>query len=467
MSRLSRRSFLAGSAALVAAPALAAKAPATDVDVVIVGAGAAGIAAARKVAAAKRSFRLFEASPRLGGRAATDTGFFGVPFDLGAHWIHNPDNDPLVALAGSGLTIDPAARARTVRVGPRAARDAELEGFLTSLLRARRALGDLGKAKADMPASRLLPPDLGEWQKTFEFVFGPLRCGKDLAQMSAFDLARAVEWDNDAFCRQGYGEVLAKAAAGLPVQLSTPVSMIYWGGNATVVETPKGDLRPRAVILTVSTNVLTEDKIEFIPPLPKRQLDAAAKLPLGSYDHIALEMPGNPLGLQRDDMVFEQATGPRTAALLANVSGTGLHMVEVAGAFGRELSAKGEPAMIDFAREWLGSVFGTNVKNAIKRARATRWNADEFAFGAMSAAAPGGTDARKILLEPLGGRIWFAGEAVHETQWGTVGGAWASGERAADAVLRKLGVTKQSDDDGDSKPAPRNRRKRRRGGNDG
>ena len=463
MSRLSRRSFLAASAALVAAPALGAKEPAADVDVVIVGAGAAGIAAARRVAAAKRSYRLLEASPRLGGRCATDTQMFGVPFDLGAHWIHNPDNDALLALAGSGLTIDPAARAQTLRVGPRPARDAEMESFLTKMLRARRAVADAGR-KADMPAARALPNDLGDWQKAIEFILGPFACGKDLAQVSSLDLARAVERDRDAFCRQGYGALLAKAAADLTVRLSTPVSMIYWGGNATVVETPNGDLRPRAIILTASTNALTEDKIEFIPPLPKRQLDAAGKLSLGSYDHIALEIPGNPFDLQRDDLVLEQSTGPRTAALLANVGGTSLHLVEVAGGFGRDLAAKGEGAMVDFARDWLASLFGSDAKSAIKRAHATRWNEEPFVLGAMSAASPGDADARKILMEPLGGRIWFAGEAVHETQWGTVAGAWASGERAAEAALRKLGALKQPSEEREQGKPARNRR--RRGGND-
>ena len=77
-----------------------------------------------------------------------------------------------------------------------------------------------------------------------------------------------------------------------------------------------------SVIITVSTNVLATGKIKFTPDLPKRLLDAAARLSLGSYDHIALEFPGNPLGLQNDEMVFEKAAGQRTAALLANIRGT-------------------------------------------------------------------------------------------------------------------------------------------------
>lgn len=457
MSSLSRRSFvnslLAAGAATAAGPMLAANA-AGEVDVIIVGAGAAGIAAARRVAAANKRYALLEASSRLGGRCAVDTKIFGVPYDLGAHWIHNPDTNPAVKLA-SGFDIYPAPRAQTLRVGARAARDSELEGFLAATLRSHRGMADLGKAKTDFPANRLLPKDLFEWQSTVEFMLGPFATGKALGEISAFDLARAVEREGDAFCRQGYGALLAKLGTGFGAQLSTPVEAVLWG-NKFAVDTPKGNFIGKAIIITVSTGVLTSDKIEFIPPLPKRHLDAASKLSLGSYDHIALEMPGNPLGLQKDDMVFERADGTKTAALLANVSGTDLHLVEVAGSFGRDLSAQGEDAMKAFAGDWLASLFGNNVKRAIKRSHATRWNADPLALGAMSAAGPGNSDARKILMEPVGGKVFFAGEAVHETQWGTVNGAWDSGTRAAEAALRRIGATLG---DADEKPAKRKRRR--------
>jgi monoamine oxidase len=227
-------------------------------------------------------------------------------------------------------------------------------------------------------------------------------------------------------------------------------------------------LRARTVIVTVSTNVLASGKIEFKPELSKRQLDAAAKLALGSFDHIAFDMPGNPLDLQRDDLVFEQAMGARTAALLANVSGSSLHLVEVAGDFGRELAAKGRAAMIDFASDWLAGLFGSNIKRAIKRSHATRWNDEPWVLGAVSAAAPGNADARKILMEPVGRRIWFAGEAVHDTEWGTVAGAWDSGTRAAEAALRQMGVLKVPEEEDRvqvrtrERRAPRNSRRNRR-----
>jgi monoamine oxidase len=186
----------------------------------------------------------------------------------------------------------------------------------------------------------------------------------------------------------------------------------------------------------VSTNVLAARKIKFNPELPRRQLDAAGKLKLGSYDHVALELPDNPLGLRGDELVFEKSKGTHTAALFANASGSTLCMIDVAGSFGRELSAKGEKEMVAFALEWLAGLFGTDLKAVVRRTHATRWNDEPNVLGAFSVASPGGQPSRKILMEPLNNRVFLAGEAAHENLWGTVGGAWESGERAADAVIR-------------------------------
>jgi monoamine oxidase len=221
------------------------------------------------------------------------------------------------------------------------------------------------------------------------------------------------------------------------------VTRIVWSGRDAQIETPAGTLAAKAVIMTASTNALLSGKIKFAPDLPKRQQDAAAKLSLGSYDHIALELPGNPLGLSRDDIVIEQSSDRSTGLLLANLGGSSLCQVDVAGSFGAEISARGEAAMVAFAIEWLTKLFGADIKNIVKRTTATRWNDMPHIYGAMSAPSPGGQPARKILMEPMGS-VFFAGDAVHETQWGTVGGAWESGERAADAALRKIGALKDA-----------------------
>jgi monoamine oxidase len=461
MQRLNRRSFLAASAAVSAAmsaamtaapglgaplvpvaPKRSAAAPRTGgIDVVIVGAGAAGIAAARRLAAAGRRFALVEASTTVGGRCITDTTVFGVPFDRGAHWIHMPDINPVAKLGTqTGLDLYPAPPGQRVRIGRRYAREGELEDYLGAMVRASTAIADASR-KNDLSCAQALPKDLGGWRPMIEFVLGPFGCAKDLAEVSALDFAHSAERDSDLLCRQGFGALLAKLAGGLPVELSNPVTRISWGARSGIVdvETARGAFAARAVIVTVSTNVLAAGKIKFTPDLPKRQLDAAAKLKLGSYDHVALELPDNPLKLRPDELVFEKSDSARTAALFANVSGTPFCIVDVAGSFGRDLAAKGDAAMFDFALSWLTGLYGTDMAKAVKRRAATHWNDEPWVLGAFSAAAPGGQPSRRVLMESVNERIWFAGEAAHETLWGTVGGAWESGERAADAVMKSLG----------------------------
>ncbi len=445
--------MLGGLSALAAQPAFAqrrsqpsrgretaAPPPPSEVDVIIIGAGAAGIAAARRLSAAGRSFTVIEAQPRIGGRCITETTSFGVPLDRGAHWIHTPDSNPLMKLASrTGLEIYPAPSGQRVRIGRRNAREGELEDFLAAAVRANRAIAEAARGKTDVDCRGALPRDLGEWRPTIEFSLGPYNTGRDLDEISAQDLSRSVERDLGSFCRQGYGALLAKLAEGIPIELNTAVREIDFGRGAQMgVTTPKGRLAGKYVILTASTGLLAAERIKFEGGLPKRQLDAIDKLKPGSFDHIVLELSGNPLGLQRDDLVFEKSTGPRTAALLANMGGTSLSAVSVGGRFGRELMAKGDKAALEFAVEWLTAMFGTDLKRALQRTQVTNWNAEPWTLGAGSVASPGGQWARKALMEPVRNRLYFAGEAVHETMWGSVAGAWESGERAASLVVRRI-----------------------------
>jgi monoamine oxidase len=467
--RLSRRSFLAASAAFAAKPALVpaygATAPSSSqADVVIVGAGAAGIAAARRVAAAGRHYVLIEATDHIGGRCITDTKTFGVPFDRGAHWIYLPDSNPVTKLTlRRGLDVYPASQSQKVRIGRRYAREGELEDFLAAQVRVTRAIDDAAR-KADIPSEQMVPGDLGDWRSTVEFVLGPYNCAKDLAQVSSLDFAKAAERNTAAFCKQGFGGLLAVLAQGLTVQLATPAKSIDTRSGITV-ETAKGTINARTAIVTVPTNVVASGGLRFTPDLGHHQIDAFGRMSLGSYDHIALELTGNPLGLESDDLVFEKSTNTHTAAILANVFGTPLCVIDVAGSFGRELSAQGENAMFDFAADWLAGLYGAEIKKTIGRKQATRWNSEPYALGAWSAAVPGSQFARRQFLDPIADDVWYAGEAAHETLWGTVGGAWESGERAADAALRQLGPIKQTAPavaETKSKIAPKHARAERR-----
>jgi monoamine oxidase len=446
---MTRRGFLSASAAFAAAPALRARAWAAplprEADIVVIGAGAAGIAAARRIQAANRRVIVVEAAGQIGGRCLTDISTFEVPFDRGARWMHNPDTNPMIRLArNAGLDVSAAPLGQKIRIGRRNARPGETEELLAALVRANRAIDDASRGKADVSCASVLPKDLGDWAGTAEFVLGANATGKDLKDISVIDKARAQERNAAIACRQGLGTLIAKLGEQIPLALSTPASRIAWSNRDVTVETPAGKIAARAAVITVSSNVLAAGNIKFAPDIPKRQLDAAAKLSLGSYDHIALQLPGNPLGLARDDIIIEQSNSTRTALLFANMGSSSLCSIDVAGSFGRDLSSQGEPAMIAFAAEWLAKLFGSEAASAVKKSSATRWNAAPFALGAMSAAAPGGQPSRKVLTEPIG-CMFLAGEATHETLWGTVDGAWESGERAAEAALRRIGALRDAE----------------------
>jgi monoamine oxidase len=445
---MTRRGFLSASAAFAATPVLSGAARSAplprEADIVVIGAGAAGIAAARRIMAANRKVIVVEAGSQIGGRCLTDASTFEVPFDRGARWMHNPDTNPMIKLArNAGLDVSSVPLGQKIRIGRRYARAGENEEFLAALVRANRAIDDASRGKVDVSCASALPKDLGDWAGTADFLLGASATGTDLKDLSVIDKARAQDRSAAMVCRQGLGTLVARLGEQIPLSLSTPASRIAWSNRDVTVETPAGKIAAHAAIITVSSNVLASGNIKFAPDMPKRHLDAAARLGLGSYDHILLQLPGNPLGLSRDDVMIEQSNGTRTALLFANMAGSSLCAIDVAGSFGSDLSSQGEQAMIAFAREWLTKLFGGDVAAAVKTARATRWNAEPYVLGAMSAAVPGGQPSRKILTEPIG-CLFLAGEATHETLWGTVGGAWESGERAADAALRKIGAVKDS-----------------------
>jgi len=457
---MTRRDFLSASAALAVTPVLGGRAGAAplprEADIVVIGAGAAGIAAARRIMAANRKVIVVEATNQIGGRCQTDSSTFEVPFDRGARWMHNPDTNPMIKLArAAGLEITTAPSGQKIRIGRRNARPGETEEFLAALVRANRAIDDASR-RLDVSCASVLPKDLGDWAGAAEFVLGANFAGKDLKDLSVGDKARAQDRNTAIACRQGLGTLIAKLGEQVPLSLSTPANRISWGSRDVTVETPSGKIAARAAVITVSSNVLAAGYIKFTPDIPKRTLEAAGRLTLGSYDRIALQMPGNPLGLSRDDVVIEQSNSTRTALMYANMGGSSLCTIDVAGSFGRDLSAQGERAMVAFATEWLTKLFGSDAANAVKKSSATRWDAAPFALGAMSAAGPGGQASRKILTEPIG-CMYLAGEATHETLWGTIDGAWESGERAAEAALRRIGALK----DNEPAPAPARAPKRR------
>src|SRR4030081_1873805 len=196
-----RRDFLLASAVSAMAAgrgerALTARLP-READIVVIGAGAAGIAAARRIMAANRRVVVLEATGQIGGRCLTDRSTFDVPFDRGARWMHNPDTNPMIRLArNAGFDIAAAPLGQKLRIGRRNARAGETEEFLASLVRANRAIEDASRGKADVSCASALPKDLGDWAGTAEFVLGANATAKDLKDVSVIDRARAPDRNN-------------------------------------------------------------------------------------------------------------------------------------------------------------------------------------------------------------------------------------------------------------------------------
>ena len=291
--RLSRRDFLAASVAAMAVPGAARAAAVAlpkDAEIIVVGAGAAGIAAARRVLAAGRKVVVVEAADRIGGRCWTDTATFGVPFDRGARWLYAQNANPVARLARTvAMDVYAAPQAQKIRIGRRNARAGETEDFLATLVRTNRALGDPNR-KADAAALEAMPKDTGEWARTLEFALGPATAGKDLKDVSALDSVAAGPArfrrflpagprcaDREAF-RDGSG-------CALPACDSHRLGRAgRSGGNR--VRTCHGT---RAVIVTVSTSVLiigarssSRRTCRNVISMPPRELCSAATITLRS-----------------------------------------------------------------------------------------------------------------------------------------------------------------------------------------
>jgi len=445
VARLTRRAVTHGLGAALAAPFLIRPAAAADFDVIVIGAGAAGLAAARKLTAAKKRVAVLEAGDRVGGRCFTEMRTFQRPYEQGAHWLHESEKFPLARLAeAAGLTLDKRAPNSQLRipnlrgVRPRAgafrpARESEAEEFYAGLVRSTRAIAEVAEINGN--CSEALPLDLREWRETVEFLLGPYTCGADLRDMQPREFIVFEKPDHSMRVREGAGTLMRHLALGLPIQYFSAVTRIVWSAQGVEVETSRQKFSATAAILTVPAGVLAAGSIAFSPALPARHAEAVGRLKPGTVERVTLQF--DPTALPADQLYIEQAENRRTAAGHINFFGSGLCHVQVGGSHARALAAEGEVALLAFATEWMANHFGADITRVVRQTHVTRWGSEPFTRGAFSYAAPQTGAARKTLSAPLGERLWFAGEAVHETMWGTVAGAWESGERAAEAAIGK------------------------------
>lgn len=437
---ITRRRLLAASAGAVLAVPLGrtawAQAGITDVDVAIVGGGAAGIAAARKIAESGRSYVLLEAGPKLGGRARTDTAF-GQTFDLGAASFRRDGGLAAAADAGK-LPTAALPSGRRLFVDGREARAGRYDAFTAALGRARRDILAAADGGKDPAASTTLTAP-GEWSATVAALIGPLSCGRSLAELSSLDLSLRHVPPDDATSPIGVGAVLEALGAWLSTQTHAQVTLITNAGRTHTLSLAgqRSQIRARAIILAVPAAVIAAGAIRFNPPLPPRLVGAFRAVPSGALEQVAFQLPGNPLQLEPDESVLAKVSGDTAPALLrGRVNGSDLHVLTFGGAAAREIGEKGEAAALRLARGFLDTAFGHTHSEGVTEVACSRWTSDPLIRGAIAAALPGQGAQRRLFAEPVQSRILLAGEYTAPNDWGTLNGAWDSGEVAAEKALR-------------------------------
>ncbi|QND49030.1 FAD-dependent oxidoreductase [Rhizobium lusitanum] len=409
-----------------------------DVDVAFIGAGAAGVGAARRLQSLRPdlSLLLLEASERIGGRAQTvnPAELGGFALDLGCGWLHGARTNAWTGIAEEiGLTVDrtPAPWSEGGLQLQRDERDAKAARIAANEFLERVHAYD---GEEDAALSALLAA--GNPWNAYIHALGGFITGAELHRSSAIDQSRYDPGSGpDWRVRQGYGALVATYAAPIPVHTGAEVRRIdHSAADHIVLSTAKGDLRAKAVIITVSTNILAAERIAFWPPLPDK-IEAAAQLPLGLANKLFLQLR-TPEALPVDAHILGSYHSDRTGSYQLKPFGAPVIEAYFAGDLALDLERAGMGAAFDFSVEQLKRFFGSDVEGMLSPAVMSAWASEPFIGGSYSYAAPGASDLRQVLAAPHDQRLFFAGEACSATRYSTAHGAYETGALAAEAIAK-------------------------------
>ncbi len=438
--------------------------------VVVVGAGMAGLVAARLLQSSGFAVTVLEARARLGGRIWTDSRL-GLPIDLGASWIHAADTNPLTRWArrsGIDLLHAPTGRRRFYE-----------EGRLLRLnALARRGRRGLARAAFDAARARrrarhsghpaslgsvleplLTEPGLPLFDRRLLAWITALSESVEGAPAAAIDLAHWYPGEANGLNllpRGGYARLVEDAAAGLDVRFDAPVRAIRYGGPRVAVETPTDALHADAVVITVPLGALKAGQIRFEPPLPAPKHAAIARIGYGesATPQGTVRAVMNKVVLRYDARFWPDSTErlnllPADPAArgrytnwisLAPLLGVPLVMGFCSGPAAAQLERDADDAaLVAEAAANLARLSGLARVPEPSAALVTRWLSDPWARGAYSYASIHSSDAdRTDYQRPIGDRLYFAGEGTQARDYGTVQAALRSGEQAAAAIFQRF-----------------------------
>ncbi len=411
----------------------------SEVDVAVIGAGAAGIGAARRLAeAGGLSVLVLEARDRVGGRVHTIAPS-GFPLDRGAEWLHSADRNLLSPIARQlGFSVHRRPPEWTMRLRRSGATpEAEADWLAT-----REAQSQARRKAATEPADRslasLLAPD-GRWNQLLDAT-SSWGNGAELDRVSVQDHVRYEDSGVNWRLREGYGRLFEKLAEKLPVALATPVTRVdHRSGKGIRLETAHGTVTAARAIVTVPTSIIADEAIRFDPPLPDK-VTAAAGLPLGVDDKLFIALDGPVQGVGRDEFLVGSTVRRETMTYQFRPFDRPAIYCFFGGRFAAALEREGAAAMFAFAADELAGILGSDVRRRISPLAATAWLGDPWTRGSYSYACPGHAGDRARLAAPVDDRLFFAGEATSPNFFSTAHGAYQSGITAAEAVLAGIGA---------------------------
>ena len=414
-------------------------------EVAVIGAGAAGLAAAKALAAQRIPFVLLEASHCIGGRAHTEYPPDGAAFDLGCHWMHSASINPFVPIADEYSVRyekrdDYGPDEGYVRGGQWLSAPA-LESLEVESEAAEAAVAKAWSEGLDRSVAEVTERD-GEWTAVLDYYMA-LNTSSDPDQAAIGELASYEDTNENWPVVDGYGQLVERWGSGVSVSLNTVVRAIHWGDTGVRLETTQGDVRAKRVIITVSTGILASGVLRFFPELPESKQSAIAALPLGNYNHIRFWVDNQLFPTDVPERVLVEVDHNSPILLFLRPYGFDCVIGLVAGRYADWLERSGPVASADVVKEALSSVFGHDIVRHIKGDRQSAWRGNSFVRGAYSSASPGQFYQRAVLGETIADRLFFAGEATSLNHFSTCHGAMMSGELAVGKVLEAIASTQK------------------------
>ncbi len=412
----------------------------TNPEVVVIGAGAAGIGAGLELQSRGIPFVILEASDRVGGRAYTDTTSMPRPWDQGAHWLHCADVNPLVAWAdrlGAEYRQNDDQAAFGSWTSGRWRTPAEAAEEDDAIGAAFAAVYAAAREGRDVPIAEVIT-------KGTPFD-GATRCilqlmaSEDPEHVSCLGYADYADTEVNWPVESGYGDLVRQMSAALPIRLGVTVTRVDQTAQGVEVETSDGTIRAQRAIVTVSTNVLASGAIAFGPGPVQAVLERIADVPCGAYEKVAISLKRR-IEPEADRRFCLIATKSEDTPIDFLISPSEPHMMlaQFGGDLARDGAADGPDGLAARAIEALVHAYGGDARREILATATTSWQSNPLIRGAYSYARPGTAQSRHAMIAEDTGSIAFAGEAFSRQWQATVHGAYQTGRDAAARLAENL-----------------------------